>query len=465
MRPDIPGWLEEIGDKLSNNDPLLTTLELTHHRIDDAQGRFLAERLRGNTIVTGILLSCFDLVDDGAVAIADVLARTQFINKVQLRDLRNGREAQIFFQALNSMTQLEELSIRHSQIDTDNTASLGQLVEFHPNLQELRLVDSQMDGSSFSKLCHGVQLGRKLRRIYLINTELHGNTCGPCFGDMLRQNTSLEELHLCENDLGDEGTTHIVEGLLENRSLKVLNLRSNRIGEKGSYALFHLMKETRTLSDLFLGNNRIGDKGSEVLAKGLLQSKLKRLDLTDNAIGPRGAQAIAEMLLSNKDLRDLNLSFNYLGDVGAIALAEVLDSNSSLRYLSLRRIRMSNDGAKAFAAKLPRMRGLKELVITRNLIDKDGTSALLSGLRCNMELEHLHVEDNISTPILREIVHWIRLNRAGRRVFRDSSVPVTLWPEILSNFNVNVDLDVLFYFISEKPDVFQSSRVARLLRH
>ncbi len=463
MRPEIPDWLVEIGEKLLSNDPLLTTLELTHHRMDDAQCRYLAQKLKENRTVTFLLLSCHNLIDDGPVALAAVLATSQNINKVQLRDLRSSREAQIFFQALHSMKQLEELSIRHSQVDANSAKHLAMLVESHPNLHELRLVDSQIVGSSLSQLCRAVQVGQKLRRLYLINAEMSGEYSGRCIGNMLSHSMSLDELHLCENNLGDDGVAQIVEGLLENGSLKVLNLRSNGIGEQGSLAIYNLLKETKSLSDLFLSANRMGDKGTEVLANGLLQCNLKRLDLTDNCIGPRGAKALAEMLLMNTTLENMNLSFNYLGDVGAIAMADALDCNSTLRCLSLRHIHMGNDGAQAFATKLPHMRGLKELVINRNLIDKVGTSALLNGLRRNMDLQHLHIEDRVSTQVLREIIHCIRLNRAGRRVFRDSSVPLTLWADILSNFNVNVDLDVLYHFISEKPDVFQCYRVSRLL--
>ena len=61
-----------------------------------------------------------------------------------------------------------------------------------------------------------------------------------------------------------------------------------------------------------------------------------------------------------------------------------------------------------------------------NSIDHQGRAMLLKGLQLNMELEHLHVDDKtISEPILRKILHWIRLNRAGRRIFRETNLKLS----------------------------------------
>jgi hypothetical protein len=108
MRPSIPEWLEQLGQKLTNDDPNLTTLELMHPRMDDVQARFLAEALKENTKVTVLILSCFAIVDDGAIALANVLANNRYIKKLQLRDLRNSREVILFCQGLAWNIAVEE---------------------------------------------------------------------------------------------------------------------------------------------------------------------------------------------------------------------------------------------------------------------------------------------------------------------------------------------------------------------
>ena len=457
MRPEIPDWLEELSEKLTCNDPRVTTLELTHQRIDDTQARFLADALRQNTKVKLVVLSCHSLVDDGAHALASALGQSRTIVRIQLRDLRNPREVIIFLKALALNQNLKEFSLRHCQICPQSAKYLSGLLADHPSLEEVRLVDTQLVGRSVSRVCLGIQDSRNLKRLYLINADLEGDIDGRCLAAMLRRNSTLQELYLCENELGDEGIAALSEGLVENSSLKKLDLRSNTIGLEGSLSLASVVKNSDTLVRLYLGMNEIC---AEALADGLTYSRLQAIDLSGNGIDASGAEALSRMLCLNTSLQELNLSYNPIGDGGAESIARVLDSNHTLRCLALRHTRIGNMAAFAFASNLPNMRGLKELVMFKNDVDQEGAAALLKGLRENMELEYLHVDANVSEPILREIVHWIRLNRAGRRIFRKANFPTKLWPILLSN--INADVDVLYHFLREKPDMLQHSRKRKI---
>jgi Ran GTPase-activating protein (RanGAP) involved in mRNA processing and transport len=253
----------------------------------------------------------------------------------------------------------------------------------------------------------------------------------------------------------------LTDGLVDNTTLRKLDLRSNDIGVEGALSIATLVKASTSLTCLHLGMNGIGNFGAESLAHGLEFSSIQNLDLSDNGIDVEGARAIAKVLKTNTSIQELNLYFNSIEDEGATSIANVLDINSTLHCLKMRRNGIGNKGAFAFAAKLPQMRGLKELVMIKNFIDQDGAAALLKGLRFNMELEYLHVDDKASEPILREMIHWIRLNRAGRRIFRNTNLPANVWPTVLSN--INADINVLYHFLREKPDVFQDSKKRKML--
>lgn len=470
MRPEIPVWLEEIGERLSRNDPHLTSLELAHQRMDDAQGRFLADRLEENDTVTFIMISCYNMTDDGPMALARAISRSEAIDRIHLRDLRISKDASIFFEAISSMRQLKELSLRHCTLDSKSSKCLGELLGSPATeMQEFRLVDSKLDQPStcLSPICLGIRNNLHLQRIYLINTELEGEYSGRCIGStMLCNNASLKELYLCENMLGDEGVAQLAHALLhENSSLQVLDLRSNNMELEGTISLSELLKGSTTLRRICLGGNHIGNDGVKVLAGGLSSNTaLRQLDLQGTGIGPTGAQSISEMLAENQNLHELNLSFNYLGDQGVTAIAKVLSINTTLRKLSLRRTNMSNCGANTLARQLPFMRGLQDLILIRNRIDMEGIRTLSEGLRANMELEYLHVDEKVSEPVLREIIYWIRLNRAGRRVVRDTQFPINLWPDLLSHSNIRSNPDVMHYFMSEKPDLLEYSMGLRRLR-
>ena len=109
------------------------------------------------------------------------------------------------------------------------------------------------------------------------------------------------------------------------------------------------------------------------------------------------------------------------------------------------------------------MRGLKELIMIKNTFGQDGAIKLLSGLRFNLDLEHLQVEEKCCSPkVLHEMAHWIKLNRAGRKIFRETNLDQGSWSRILAKSLINRDLDVLFHFLTEKPDVFQQPKKRKL---
>jgi len=435
LRPPIPTWLENTCQKLVENEPSFQTVDLTHPRIDDVYAKIFANALDENHVVNILILSCYAIVDDGAYAIGSVLSRNQSIAKLQLKDLRNSREIITFFQLLERNVTLTELSLRHCLICPQGAAAIASFLSKHPRIEELRLTDTQFTGkNSLCVICQAMKNNTSLQRAYFVNNELVGAESAHSLAEML-QGSSLRELYLVENDLGDDGVAVLTQGILQgNTALRHLDLRSNGISATGALSLQGLLVNSEYLLGLNVSNNELGDLGSQALARGLSQTTclVQKLDISSNQVDEEGARAMASMLRINKTLRELNISFNFVGDEGTKLMAAALLRNVSLRRLSLRRNDITDKGAKFLASKLPAMQGLKELVLSKNNIGHDGASALLQGLRSNVELEYLNVEENkLWEPISREIIHWIRLNKAGRRIFRTpNTVPGPLWPHL-----------------------------------
>jgi len=437
LRPSIPPWLEDTCQKLVDNVPTFRVVDLTHPRIDDVNAKIFANALDENHVVNTVILSCFNIVDDGAYAIASVIGKNHTIEKLQLKDLRNSREIITIFQLLQQNDTLTELALRHCRICPQGAAVLSQFLSKHPRIQEVRLTDTQfVNGASLKLVCEGIKKNTSLQRAYFVNNELSGAESAVELANMI-QGSALRELYLGENELGDEGVAVLAQGILQgNTALRFLDLRSNGITAAGAMSLQGLMVSSQYLLSLNLSNNDLGSSGAKALARGLQHSSclLQKLDLSFNQVDEAGAQAFATMLRTNKNLHDLNLSFNSIGDQGAKQIVSALLRNVTLRLLSLRRNGITNNGAKIVASKLPGMHGLKELLLSKNSIDHDGASALLEGLRRNVEIQHLNVEDSkLSEPIAREINHWTRLNMAGRRILRKANtVHAPLWSHFYS---------------------------------
>lgn len=442
LRPAVPSWLETILDNLSS----CRVVDLTHPRIDDVNAKIFANALEENQTVDTVILSCANIVDDGAYAIGSVLGRSSRIKKLQLKDLRNSREIITFFQLLRHNSSLTELSLRHCLICQQGAVAIADFLSKHSQILEFRLTDTQfVCGASFKLLCEGLKKNASVQRAHFVNNELVGKESATHLVSLLAV-SGLRELYLCENDLGDEGSAVLARGiLLLNSALRFLDLRSNGITAAGAMSLQGLVVSSQYLLGLDLSNNELGDLGAQAMARGLQHSSclLQTLDLSFNQIDEAAAKALATMLRTNNTLQRLNLSFNNLGDQGTRLMVSALLRNFSLRLLNLRRNGITNLGAMYVASYLPSMHGLKELLLSKNEISQQGASALLEGLRSNVEIQHLNVDDTkLAEPIAREIEHYSRLNLAGRRILRHTNtVPVHIWTDLYSR--VSSDKDVV----------------------
>ncbi|KAF9432945.1 hypothetical protein BGZ76_010115, partial [Entomortierella beljakovae] len=103
----------------------------------------------------------------------------------------------------------------------------------------------------------------------------------------------------------------LVKSLKTNTTLVNLNLRGNKIGNKGALALSEALKTNNTLTALHLRTNSIGNEGALALSKALkTNTTLTALDLRYNSIGSEGALALTEALKTNTTLTTLDLEGN-----------------------------------------------------------------------------------------------------------------------------------------------------------
>jgi Ran GTPase-activating protein (RanGAP) involved in mRNA processing and transport len=459
LRPTPPPWLEELCQKLQDNDPTLVTLDLSHPRLDDRGARLVAAALTENRLVDTVILSGGEIVDDGAHSLGQALAKHSPLRKLQFRDLRHARELHIFFRQLAlGPPQLQELSLRHCRLDHSSMESMVHCISQQAHLVEVRLVDSQLDEGAPQVLLQGLSGHSSLTRLSLIHTGLTVAHVPDLAALLTDSRSYLQDVHLCENELGDDGVAALAARVVPHNTtcyLSSLNLRSNGITSAGALSLTGLLVGAPTLTTLDVSHNTLGDLGAAALARGLRGAVLGSLDVAHNDLGSAAAAALATLLRTNPSLTHINLSWNALGDDGATALADSLTRNHRLQSLALRRCGIGNPGAMTIAKALPHMSALKQLILLKNEITHEGSLALLQGLRDNVELEYLPIDDKAADPMSREICHWLRLNKAGRRILRQTVETAALWPQVYSR--IAQDTDILFHFLKETPHVVEAS--------
>ena len=108
----------------------------------------------------------------------------------------------------------------------------------------------------------------------------------------------MSRLDLGDNIIHYEGSRYLAQALKVNKTLKSLILKLNRIDDKGGAKLCNdLMTNNTTLQELSLAGNSLGEKFCESLAELLMQNKsLKKLDLSCNFITDSSASTLQNSL-------------------------------------------------------------------------------------------------------------------------------------------------------------------------
>lgn len=173
----------------------------------------------------------------------------------------------------------------------------------------------------------------------------------------VRDGGRVGAIFLGGHHLGDRGVGRIVHELEDPcREYYKLYLCDNRIGSLGASFVSYLLKYNTTLVELSLGNNNIGDEGARHLASSLVNDTLRMLNIENNNIGAAGVAALANALeRNNTSLHSLVLSENPIGDGGARAMLDCIRNNASidslmrcnhtLRTVTLKKVTQVNDAS------------------------------------------------------------------------------------------------------------------------
>jgi Ran GTPase-activating protein (RanGAP) involved in mRNA processing and transport len=284
---------------------------------------------------------------------------------------------------------------------------------------------------------------------------------------LLRNNSAptLQFLNLESCEITDFGTNVIASALETNSTLQKLDFNKNDFGLAGAASLANVLRTNSCLQELVLCQNYLTDACIEPFADALREnSTLRILNLALNEIMDHGAGRIAGALQHNSTLHDLDLSSNGIRNVGAVALSQALLNNSGLCQLKMSGNPIGLEGAESIARVMRTNSTLKVVALSspNNRGNEDMKTLELKILNDNLELECFE-PCRLNYGYSRgEILHTIDLNRGGRKVLRNPSFPLGLWPFVLER------ADTILYYNgetsanSERP---QQSVLYSLLRN
>ncbi|KAN0041978.1 hypothetical protein ACTFIV_004534 [Dictyostelium citrinum] len=241
----------------------IARLDLSLNRIDRASAKIL-----GNEVFDTVVNLCelnFSGCGMNADSLEDIFIsfnRNRKIANISLNLSHNAlgaREATLMSKSISGCRYLEALDISNNRL---NCRSLMELLNAIKNIDQFNLHELNIANNYFAQGPEGDQLCQQLA--HLINTFPTIRTLNISGGkyplsksltpllESLVKNSSLKELDISDNGLGDSMASIIGEMLRENTSLIYLNLDNNQFGLSGWTAIAQplLFDINRTLNHL-----------------------------------------------------------------------------------------------------------------------------------------------------------------------------------------------------------------------
>ncbi|XP_011701504.1 PREDICTED: T-complex-associated testis-expressed protein 1-like isoform X2 [Wasmannia auropunctata] len=158
-------------------------------------------------------------------------------------------------------------------------------------------------------------------------------------GEGIKASPKLKKFSLTRSNLDQPRVAAILQGMVSNDNIEELDLSHCKLMDNGAHAVGAFLSMHRKLRILHLANNNIGPNGVSGIVHGLMKASstaLKNLDLRLNPLENEGTNHICALLVRIKTLETLNISGCELGPEDGIALADVLSSGCvELEVLSL----------------------------------------------------------------------------------------------------------------------------------
>ncbi|XP_062397868.1 NACHT, LRR and PYD domains-containing protein 3-like [Sardina pilchardus] len=257
-------------------------------------------------------------------------------------------------------------------------------------LEEFNLQDYGGYGSparSDAGLLRMLPVVKTSKIVKLQECSLTVESCAALSSVLRSNSSSLRQLHLRGNNVGDSGVELLSTGLEHpNCRLEILELQRCSLTVESCAALSSALRSnSSSLRQLNLSHNDVGDSGVELLSTGLEHPncRLETLELISCSLTVKSCAALSSALRSNSSsLRQLDLSHNNVGDSGVELLSTGLEHpNCRLETLELVGCNLTERSCSSLTAALrSNPSSLRQLDLRNNPLQQSGVE-LLSALQ------------------------------------------------------------------------------------
>ncbi|XP_070971744.1 NACHT, LRR and PYD domains-containing protein 3-like [Oncorhynchus clarkii lewisi] len=282
-------------------------------------------------------------------------------------------------------TSLRSGTLSETRLKPDQCSALAYLLLMSEEvLEEFDLKTYNTSEEGYQRL---LPIVKTCKRALLAGCKLTYKSCETLASALQTSNSSLIELDLSYNDLGDRGVELLCVGLTSPLcNIQTLVLAGCKLTYKSCETLASaLQKHNSPLRELDLSYNDLGDRGVKLLCVGLTSPlcNIQTLVLAGCKVTYESCETLASALETpNSPLRQLDLRYNDLGDRGVELLCVGLTSPlCNIQTLVLGQCGLTEGCCSGLASVLSSPNSqLKQLELRDNDLQDSGVTLLSAGL-------------------------------------------------------------------------------------
>ncbi|NXL93452.1 RINI inhibitor, partial [Alectura lathami] len=395
-----------------HENPSLTELKLNNNELGDAGIEYLCKGLLtpGCSLQKLWLQNC-NLTSASCETLCSVLCAQPSLTELHVSDNKlETPGVKVLCQGLmNPNCKLQKLQLEYCELTGDVVEALNAALQAKPTLKELSLSNNTLGDTAVKQLCRGlVESNCDLELLHLENCGITSDSCRE-IGAVLSSKSSLIDLAVGDNKIGDSGVALLCQGLLHpNCKIQKLWLWDCDLTSASCKDLSRVFSTKETLLEVSVVDNNLQDAGMEMLCEALKDPKanLQELWVRECGLTTACCKAVSSVLSVNKHLQILHMSENKLGNAGVEILCEgLLHPNCNIHSLWLGNCNITAACCATLVKVMVTKECLKELDLSYNCLEDEGVKKLCEGVRNpNCKLQHLILYDVYwSTEVENEI--------------------------------------------------------------
>ena len=368
----------------------------------------ILKSLKATTTLTLLDLSNNQFTKEAGEVLAFIVSHNKGLQELCLNNSNLGEEMLEVAKALQYIKSLTSMDLSNNHISKEVFDELALAIKTNKHLQNLWLHNSNLKSSALTIL-QSLSTISTLKLLSISNNQIP-EEADEALASVIMNNTGLEELYLCGNDLS-EGFLIVAKALQHATLLRKLNLGNLYISKQASGELALAIKSNKQLKKLWLHNSNLKCSAIVILHPLSTISTLKYLNINDNNITEEAGEALASVILHNTSLKQLHLSGNSLGE-GMLIVAKALQHISSLKSLDLGYNNISKEVSDELALAIAANEQLEEVRLYNNNLDSSAI-VIFHALSTISALKLINMENNQITKEAGEALASVVLHNMG----------------------------------------------------